>query len=262
MTTLAFFVLCYAITWTMWLASTRIESVVLRGVLFAIGVFTPGILAVLMTAWLRGRTALETLLRRLFIWDVPGRWYVFAAGYIFTVKLTVAVIHRIALGTWPTFGPVPVVLMFAGTALSVMLGGQVGEELGWRGFALPRLAQPMGLGAASIVLGVIWAGWHLPLFFLEGFDTFNQSFPLYLLQVTAVSVALAWLYGHTRGSLLMTMILHAATNNTKDIVPSADPVAASPWALSHSVVAWMTVALLWLCAAYFLRTMPRAVAVT
>ncbi len=70
-----------------------------------------------------------------------------------------------------------------------------------------------------------------------------------------MSVAIAWLYDNTRGSLLLTMLLHAAANNTKDIVPSAERDATNPWALSHSVVAWLTVALLWLCAVFFLTQM-------
>jgi membrane protease YdiL (CAAX protease family) len=108
-----------------------------------------------------------------------------------------------------------------------------------------------------VLLGVLWACWHLPLFFMAGTDTAGQSFPLYLLQVTALSAAMAWLYAHTRGSLLPVMLLHAAVNNTKDIVPSAEPNATNSWALSHSLVAWLTVTLLWLCAGYFLIRMPK-----
>ena len=74
----------------------------------------------------------------------------------------------------------------------------------------------------------------------------------------AYSVVLAWLYWRTGGSLLLTMFMHAAFNNTKDIVPSAVPGATNPFALSTSLVAWITVALLWICAAFFLRTMPSA----
>jgi membrane protease YdiL (CAAX protease family) len=108
-----------------------------------------------------------------------------------------------------------------------------------------------------VLLGVVWAVWHLPLFFVPEATTFNQSFPLYLVQVTALSVAMAWLYANTRGSLLPVMLLHAAVNNTKDIVPSADPGASNPWMLSQSPVAWLTVTVLSLCAVYFLYRMRR-----
>ena len=68
---------------------------------------------------------------------------------------------------------------------------------------------------------------------------------------------MAWLYWRTGGSLLLVMLLHAAVNNTKDIVPSAVPGATNPFALSTSLVAWLTVALLWICAAYFLIRMRK-----
>jgi uncharacterized protein len=185
------------------------------------------------------------------------RWYVFAVSYIFAIKLTVAVLHRLLTGAWPRFGDQSIVIMFAATIFSTVSGGQAGEEIGWRGFALPRMAERLGFGGASVLLGMIWACWHLPLFFIRGTTTTGQSFPLYFLQVTAVSVALAWLYERTGGSLLLTMLMHAAANNTKDIVPSAVIGATSPLALSTSLVAWLTVALLWIGAAFFLLRLRR-----
>ena len=107
----------------------------------------------------------------------------------------------------------------------------------------------------TLLLGILWACWHLPLFFVKGADTFGQSFPLYLIQVTALSVAMGYLYWRTEGSLLLVMIMHAAVNNTKDIVPSAVNGATNQFALSNSLVAWLTVALLWTFAIYFLIRM-------
>ncbi|HEY4611871.1 MAG TPA: CPBP family intramembrane glutamic endopeptidase, partial [Bacteroidota bacterium] len=164
--------------------------------------------------------------------------------------------HRLVTGGWPPFGEIPVYLMLG--ALIVSTPVQAGEELGWRGYALPRLADKFGLGPASIILGIIWACWHLPFFFIPASDTFGQSFPVYLSQVTALSVAMAWLYWRTNGSLLPVMLLHAAVNNTKDIVPSVEVGATDSFTLSASPVAWLTVALLWLCALYFLIRMRRA----
>lgn len=80
---------------------------------------------------------------------------------------------------------------------------------------------------------------------------------MYLLSVTALSVAMAWLYWRTNGSLLLTMLLHAAVNNTKDIVPSALSSATNAFSFRSSSIGWLTVALLWICAAYFLVRMRR-----
>ena len=254
----AFVVLTFALSWSLWFASGATSPSGPNPALFLLGVFAPGIVALGLTALAGGRAAVLALLRRLVDWEVPARWYVFAISYMLVIKLSAALVHRVAFGAWPAFGQEPVLLMMAGAVASTMMGGQAGEELGWRGYALPRLAARIGLGPASIVLGVIWAVWHLPLFFAPVGDTFGQSFPLYLLQVVAVSVTMAWVYSHTRGSLLPVMLLHAAVNNTKDIVPSVDRGATNPWALSESSIAWITVALLWLGAGYFLIRMREA----
>ena len=212
-------------------------------------------MALALTERAEGREATRALLRQVFHWQVGARWYVFAAGYILAIKLTAALVLRVATGAWPPFGQVPWYLMAA--AITVSTWAQAGEEIGWRGYALPRLSARFGLAPASVILGILWASWHLPLFFVPESDTFGQSFPLYLLQVTALSVAAAWLYWRTEGSLLLVMLLHAAVNNTKDIVPSAVPGATNAFALSTSRVAWLTVALLWIAAAYFLVRMSK-----
>jgi len=254
---LTFFVVTYLVTWAFFLAAGITPAAGPRGLLFLLGTFAPGFVALWLTGRASGRRGVAALLRRLIDWQVPARWYLFAASYIAVVKLTVALVHRAATGAWPRFGDVPWYLMLAATVGSTLVGGQTGEEIGWRGYALPRLAARFGLGGGSVLLGVLWASWHLPLFFVPEADTFGQSFPLFLIQVTALSVAMAWLYANTRGSLLPVMLMHAAVNNTKDIVPSADPNATNPWALSHSPVAWLTVAVLWLCAGYFLLRMRK-----
>ena len=109
-----------------------------------------------------------------------------------------------------------------------------------------------------MLLGVIWACWQLPLFFIPGIDKSGQSFPVYVLQVTALSVAAAWLCVHTNGSLLLVMLMHSAVNQTIGIVPSTVATATNSFALSTSLVAWLTVACLWIGAGYFLIRMPKA----
>jgi membrane protease YdiL (CAAX protease family) len=274
---LKFFLLTFAAAWICWTASFIISygpasilhggdaaqtpasaepaAALLAGAVLLLGVFSPAFVALALTKRNEGRAATLALLNRIFKWNVGWRWYLFALAYIPVVKLSVAVVHRIVMGAWPRFGQTPWYLMVGTIAVSTWV--QAGEEIGWRGYALPRLSEYFGLAPAGIILGIIWATWHLPLFFFSASDTLHQSFPLYLLQVTAVSVAMAWLYWRTGGSLLLVMLLHAAVNNTKDIVPSADPNATTPWALSHSLVAWLTVALLWIAAAHFLFSMRK-----
>jgi membrane protease YdiL (CAAX protease family) len=258
-----FFAFTYLASWICWAAAAAISRdsttsparAGVAGFLFFIGIFAPGLVALAITDRAAGRAATIALLRRIFDWRVRARWYVFAVGFMPAIKLLVALAHRLVTGAWPAFGQTAWYVMAAALVFSTWV--QAGEEIGWRGYALPRLADRFGLAAASVILGIIWASWHLPLFFVATGDTLGQSFPVYLLQVTALSVAAAWLYWNTRGSLLLVMLLHAAVNNTKDIVPSAVPGATDPFALSTSLVAWLTVGFLWIAAAYFLMRMHR-----
>jgi uncharacterized protein len=223
---------------------------------FLIGVFAPALVAIALTARAEGRDGVWRLLTRITQWQVPARYYAIAVFYLAATKLTAALIHRMFTGAWPAFGDTPVVLLFAAILFSTWV--QAGEEIGWRGYALPRLAARMGLGGASLLLGVVWALWHLPLFFLPGSGSDGQSFPIYLLHVTALSVAMAWLYWRTDGSLLLVMVMHASVNNTTGIVPTAVPGATEVWTFSGSPVAWWTVALSLAVAAFFLWQMRRA----
>ena len=259
---LKFFSFTYIVSWILWIAAAAILRVAaphpsgflaISGFLYLLGVFAPSLVALALTARGDGRAETLALLRRTVKWSVGVRWYVFAVVYMAAVKLGVALVYRIVTGAWPTFGQEPVYL----TAIAIVFSTpvQAGEEIGWRGYALPRLSARLGLSSASIALGVIWACWHLPFFFISGTDKSGQSFPVYLLSVTALSVAMAWLYWHTNRSLLLTMLMHAAVNTTKDIVPSAVSTATKPFSLSSSRVAWLSVAILWICAAYFLVRM-------
>jgi|SRR5579872_1019500 len=177
------------------------------------------------------------MLRRVVQWRVSWKYYAFAIGFMAAIKLSAAVIHRGVFGAWPRFGTTPIALLFIATLLSTPV--QAGEEIGWRGYALPRLIERFGFGGATIVLGILWALWHIPQFFMPGAEAPIQWFRLFAMQVTAYSVILGWVYVRTNGSLLLTMLMHAAANNTKDIVPSA----GSP------ELACIAVTLLWICAA-------------
>ncbi len=259
---ITFFLLTYAVTWSFFIASgVALSSVsvanrtgILQWLILP-GVFAPAVVAIAMTARAEGRAGVRALLHRLLQWRVGARWFVFAAGYMAAIKLTVALVHRIATGAWPRSGDIPLYVLLLAIVVSTPV--QAGEEIGWRGYALPRMAAQFGLARASILLGLIWAFWHLPLFFIPGTDTYGQSFVVYALQVTPLSVAFAWLYWRTNGSLLLTMLMHAAANNSKIIVPPPATGSVNPFGLSASLVAWLMVAVLWFCAAYFLIRMPK-----
>ncbi|MFL6207531.1 MAG: CPBP family intramembrane glutamic endopeptidase [Pyrinomonadaceae bacterium] len=259
-----FFLLTYIVSWFFWIAAAAISGgtasppsglAVLSRPIFLLGTIAPSLVALALSELTDGRAGTLALLRRIVALPARARWYVFAVGYFAAIKFAVALVHRIATGAWPPFSQTPWFIMLVAIVFSTPV--QAGEEIGWRGYALPRLARHLGLARASIVLGVIWACWHLPFFFIPASDNFGRSFPVYVLAVTALSVAMAWLYWRTNGSLLLMMLMHAAVDNT-NIVPSPVSAAANPFALRTSLVAWLTAALLWICAVCFLVQMRRA----
>jgi len=254
----AFFILTFVLTWTAWFAAAALAGpnnsgfFGIRGPVFLLGVLVPALVALALTVRVEGRDAAGKLLARIGRWQVDARWYLFAVGYFPITQLAVAVIHRVVTGVWPPLADVRWPLIVGAILVSTWV--QAGEELGWRGYALPRLADHIGLGGASILLGVAWALWHLPLFYLPGTGSEGQSFLVYLLHVTALSVAMAWLYWKTDGSLLLVMLMHASVNNT-GFVPAAVNGATRELAFGGSLVGWLIVGVSWLVAAPLLIQM-------
>jgi len=258
----AFFLLTYAVMWALYftvVAASIPARSPLGAVLIHLGAWSPGIVALALTARAEGAEGVRALLGRVVQWDVPAKWYVFAVGYFLAIELVAALIHRVAVGAWPRFGSEPLYLIPLAIAFSTPF--QAGEEIGWRGYALPRMAARFGLARSSVLLGLIWGFWHLPQFFIRDGNSYGQSFFVFVVLVTALTVAMAWLFGHTGGSLLPVMVMHAAVNNAGGIVPIAAPGGTSTFGLSSSsttLVGWLTVALLWVCAAWFLARMPKS----
>lgn len=266
MRAIRYVILTFAATWALWALVLRANgahgsgatgaALALGGPVFLLGVFAPGLIAIALTAWDDGREGTAALVRRIVQWRVGIRFYAFALLLMPLVKIAVAILYRALAGTWPHFGETHPVVLVAATVLSTL--GQAGEEVGWRGYLLPRLTQRMGLAAASLVVGLIWAAWHLPLFFAPGADTYRQSFPLYALQLMAYSIALTWLYWRTNGSVLLTMFMHAAFNNMKDIVPSGGVNGGHVFGLASTLVFRLTVLVLWVTGAILLVRLSRA----
>jgi membrane protease YdiL (CAAX protease family) len=90
-----------------------------------------------------------------------------------------------------------------------LLTDGIGEETAWRGVALPQLLRRMNGVTASLILGIVWACWHLPLIFTVGAPMANNSIPLLFVLLPAESVVYTWLYQHTRGSVLAAALFHA-----------------------------------------------------
>ncbi|HYO72510.1 MAG TPA: type II CAAX endopeptidase family protein [Archangium sp.] len=213
---LGYFVLAFAFTWSFWWAAA-LES---RGLIPSLpvpavflGAFGPMVAAVVLTARESGRAGLRSLLGRVTRWRVPPVWYGVAILGPIALQLAAMALH-VALGGQPPdpsamVTALPVVLV--GTAYMLVQVG-IGEDVGWRGYALPRLQAAHGALVSAGVLGAVWALWHLPLFFDPATGYSITPFWVFLVFMLPVSVLITWIFNSTGGSVLVVMILHAVLN--------------------------------------------------
>src|SRR5215218_3257010 len=178
--------------------------------------WVPAIAALLAAALTGGRGALRELGSRLVRWRVGWQWYLVVILGPAAFSLAVAVVYALLGGSWAEAAPPALLegpLLFLPLFLLILtLTDGLGEELAWRGFALPRLLTRYNALVASLVLGVIWGLWHLPLVWTEGATLYQQPVWLFLVDIAAKSVLFTWVFLHTRGSVLIAMLFHGATN--------------------------------------------------
>ena len=255
-----FFALTYAVSWGLWLPVVLGYSGPLREPLFVAGIFGPAI-AGIGTTWLLGERVGEWL-RAAFRWRVPARWWAVALAVPVALTLTASAAYAL-LGHDVDWGLLPARLAAYGPALAVAAvigGGQ--EELGWRGFALPRLEARFGPAGGTLVLGGAWALWHLPIIAADpdfqhglGLGALLPVIGLTALSVVGYAFVLSWVFNRT-GSVLVAALLHGGFNTANgSLVPLAAGAAEGAAYAGLSVA--MTLALAAAVAALLVATRGR-----
>jgi membrane protease YdiL (CAAX protease family) len=200
---ITFFVLAYALSWWPWiLYALDLSPQPIAG-------FGPFLAAIVVLAITRSKTGVVALLRRMVRWRVAPVWYAVALLLPVAITVIAAMLNVLLgaqgassadLGGWPSLIPTFFILL-----LVPGLGG-AWEEPGWRGYALPRLQTGRSALVASLMLGVLWALWHLPLMVVGEVNWSD------LVLVIAVSVVFAWVFNNASGSVLIVMLMHAMNN--------------------------------------------------
>jgi hypothetical protein len=181
--------------------------------MYFIAVAAPTLSASLLTFVRGGWTGLGSLYGRLVHWRFGLKWYALvligipAVGWI-AARITGASPLKEA-NTTAEF----LLLMYY-----ILVTGPLCEELGWRGFALPRLLERFSPFNASLILGVMWGVWHLPSFFVGGMEQNEMSIPLFLLNAIFLSIFVTWVFLHTRGSVLIAVLIHFSVNFCATII--------------------------------------------
>ncbi len=217
---LTFFVLAFGITWALWipagLSSRGALSLPVPALaLVVLGGFGPLLAAVLTVVRTAGVQGVRSLFAQLDPRPVPRRWFL---ATLVLVPLTLApVAGYLAAG-----GPAPssqtllgAILVFPVQLLFVAaVGGGLDEEVGWRGYALPRMLRTSSPAVAHAVLGVVWSCWHLPLWLDPTSSQSAYPFWVYVGSTTGLSVLIGWMYASSGGSLAVAVLAHAVSNSS------------------------------------------------
>jgi membrane protease YdiL (CAAX protease family) len=211
--------LAFGFTWVLYLAGGQIEGPAAE-VLRTASAFGPSLAALVLVLAARGRAGLWQWVRALCRWRLRWWWHVGTLAAPPAVLGVGVLVHR-ALGGQPgtsehdprMWWMIPVVFVIV-----LVVGGPLGEEFGWRGYALPRLQQVMGPVAASLLLGVLWGMWHLPRMVDPTSVQYLVPWWIFLGQVVVMSVFYTWLLNRT-ASVVPALTLHASFNTSVGLLP-------------------------------------------
>lgn len=232
------FALTLGISWVLWLPLSVQSSVTQLQIIP--GGFGPAIAAVLVM-WLR-RESVRAWLRDGLDWRVGKQWYAVALGLPVVASVVMGGIFVFATGSFAADRLARYVLMYPVILVFTAFVGGGQEEFGWRGVALPALQNRFDALTASVVIGVVWAIWHLPLFVLGIGSYGNQSFPLYTVLVVGFAIIFTWLYNNTNGSILLAMVLHGGINTASGLGGAfvSDPAGVSiPVLAAYVIPIWL-----------------------
>ena len=218
--------------------------------LFVVSVYAgPALAAVVVTAAERGRAGLRAFFRRFIQWRAGLRWYlVVLLGYPLLYLLAAVLVQgapplEAVAARWT--------LLFTAYLPALLLNQgitQWGEEPGWRGFALPRLQALLGPVPGSLLLGLLHALWHLPVYIYRGgpvalgpFDA--TEFAVFVALIAGTTIIWTWVYNNTGGSILLAVLLHSSFNAAMPLIDQVIP-AYPDAAIKALYVAYIAIPLL------------------
>ncbi len=233
---MTFFVIAFGVPWGTWIVLKTKHADFSHGttLAFMIGAAFCSIGGVVATYVESGLTGVRDLARRCLLYRVPIRWWVYALCLAFGVHVVATLIYGAVRGG---VGPVRPMELFHQWWLFYifffgMFQGPLAEELGWRGFLLPRLLNKYSPLVASLILGIAWAAWHIDALFSP-----LTTFALFTASAVALSILMTVLFMHTRGSVLLAIVMHGSVLPGRDIARISFPAAHEPPDWLRAVVA-------------------------
>jgi membrane protease YdiL (CAAX protease family) len=220
---LSFFFLAYAITWIIFSPYVLAEWGILPkasfyNLFYILHTFGPAMAAYIMFRVMDGKAGWLGLRKRIKQLRAGWLWYAFILLGIPALILLGILVLPGALASFQGLTPKLLVSYPFVFVLIFLGGGPLGEEIGWRGFALPRLQSRYGALRATLLLGVLWTIWHIEDFFTAsqgggpgtGLTAFTFNLPIFFVMVMELAIIMTWVFNHTRGSFFIAVLLHAS----------------------------------------------------
>jgi len=207
----AFYILAFIITWLGWVPQAAYSHGFFpfnSPLLYVFAGVGPLAAVLIVSRALYGKKDGEEVFKPLLRWRVGILWYmVVVLGSVAIMLASMGLKGEMGQGVERIMPSLTLLLTFL-----KYLFAAIPEEVAWRGFALPRLQSRYSALTSSLIIGILWALWHLPLLFIKG--TTMATYPLipYFLGVIAVAVLYTWLYNNSKGSVLIVTIFHAVSN--------------------------------------------------
>ena len=217
-----FFGLTFVMAWSIWLPVGLLAP---KYFLLAVipGAWAPSLVSCLLTWLTDGKQGLRQFVKRVFHWRVGFQWYLIVLFSIGFIAYLAQGLNMLLFGGHPIALQLPagipkegwVVALPIVFVVNIFLGGPLAEDIGWRGYALPKLRENMDVFSASLIIGSVWVLWHLPFFWIPEGRSAVGGIPVlwFGLMTVAWSVLFAWVYVNTE-SILMPVLFHAAVNTT------------------------------------------------
>ena len=220
-----FFLIAFVFSWLMFLPGVLTYYEILNlsdtvvGLLGIAGLLGPILSGFIMTALTKGTRGIRHWLRRIVRWRVGFVWYLFALIGLPMVMVLGTIVRPGALESFQTLAPLSVLPYLSAFVFMVFIGGPLFEEPGWSGFAQPRLQRLHGPLIGGLILGSLWALWHLPGFLIPSQDITDipprgtvLDFVVFALALIGLRFIIMWVFNKTRGSVLLAILVHASWN--------------------------------------------------
>lgn len=220
---LSYFLITFIVSWLLWLPailnsySYRIMPVFLFISMFAS--FTPSVVGLVLNRRYMGSDKFKKYFKRSLSLKFSKKWFVYIAFFFFLLAFISYRLMLMLLSDFKIINPIPIIMTPLIFIQILLIGGAIGEEFGWRGFAQYRFDKITSPFISSLLIGLLWSLWHLPLFFIIG--TVQASIPIwqFMIQNLLISFFYTWFYKKSDASIVLMIFLHAILNTSAAIFP-------------------------------------------